>query len=273
MGCHTLHIFTKTILWVLLLNILISLLTFQFAFYFFLFLLITESYISKYPTRIIGLSLFLIVSIFFYAFWGYVLIRILIRIIGIIFITLELFLSSINMPSNLLCLLLIELNTLFFLFVINICMSYPSPSFIFNVYKFIIFLLYFEYHLWYIVGFLIHSDFFLLLRALTTFISIYLYLFHISFYSIISIFYDDLSLFFLYICEMLWNIYIFKLHHFLFSCLTVVYSFVILSFSTLEKDMHFSDYQSHTDWHLFSDNARHPGTLSPSAYLYATAKI
>lgn len=36
-----------------------------------------------------------------------------------------------------------------------------------------------------------------------------MYLFHISFYSIISIFYDDLSLFFLYIYEMLWNVCIF----------------------------------------------------------------
>ena len=184
MGCHTLHIFIRTILWVLLLNILISLLTFQFAsFIFLIFVDYWELYFKISHQNYRSVSIFNCVHIFLYIlrlcsylhsnlnYWNYFYYT-------WPFLAFKFAVSSINRAKH----------TFFFLFAINICMSYPSPSFIFNVYKFIIFLLYFEYHLWYIVGFLIHSDFFLLLRTLTTFICIYLYLFHISFYSIISIF-------------------------------------------------------------------------------------
>ena len=109
MGCHTLHIFIRTILWVLLLNILISLLTFQFASFIFLICVdYWELYFKISHQNYRSVSIFNCVHIFLY----------ILRLCSYLHSNLNywnyFYYTWPFLAFKLLCLLLIELNTLFF---------------------------------------------------------------------------------------------------------------------------------------------------------------
>lgn len=114
-------------------------------FYVFLIFIDERVIFQNIPLGLwIYLFLLLIVSTFFYIFWGYALRCILTWILGDLKL---LFLWHLNF-SCLQVYCVLQANKIVFLFLINIYMLYPSPFFIFNVSKFIIiFLLYFRYHL------------------------------------------------------------------------------------------------------------------------------